>query len=188
MASCTLTQGFLTECLDGQAGARDIFFANFADLDSLLTINSDGVVTAFPAGVTLYRYSGTQNSISAGNAPVPSRENGTMFYNHTATLKVPKQNAAKHKEILGILARARLVAFVRLASNEIIMLGYESGLYLDPASNASSGLASGDFEGYDLSWLGEEPNPGRFLQAYTQYPFDNYAADVTIDPPFVPVS
>lgn len=188
MASCTLTQGFLTECLDGIAGARGIFFANYADLESLLTINAEGVVTAFPSGVTLYRYQGTKNSISAGNSPVPSQENGTMYYTHTATLKVPKQSATKHKEILSILARARVVAFVWLASGEIIMLGYEDGLFLDPASNAGSGLAKGDFEGYDLTFTAEEPNPGRFLQAYTQFPFDNYAADVTISPPFEVVS
>lgn len=186
MPTCTLTQGFLTDCLDGIAGARGIFFANYSDLESQLTINSDGVVTAMP-NVTLYRYTGTKNSISAGNAPVPSRENGTLYFNHTATLKVPKQTAPKHKEILNILSRARLVAFVWLASNEIIMLGYEDGLFLDPASSAGSGLAKGDFEGYDLTFTGEEPNPGRFMQAYTQFPFDNYAG-VEIDPPFEPVS
>ena len=186
MPSCTLTQGFLTDCLDGIAGARGIFFANYSDLESQLTIDNDGIVTDIPV-VTLYRYTGTKNSISAGNAPVPSRENGTMYYNHTATIKVPKQNATKHKEILGILARARVVAFVWLASNEIIMLGYEDGLFLDPASNAGSGLAKGDFEGYDLTFIGEEPNQGRFLQAYTQFPFDNYV-DVTLDPPFEVIS
>ena len=187
MPSCLITQGNIAACLEGNPGGIELFLANYADLNGQVTIDPDtGVVTDLPE-VTLYRYEGTRNSVSAANAPVSNLDNASLYYNHTCTIKIAGQNAERHFEILGKVARARMVIFARLASQKIVMLGYETGMYLDPASTAGSGLAKGDFDGYELTFSAEEPNPARFLEPFTTEPFDNYA-DVTLDPPYVVVS
>ena len=187
MPTCTITSGNIAACLEGNPGGIELFLANFADLQDQVTIDPNtGVVTALPE-VTLYRYEGTRNSVSAVNAPVSNLDNASLYFTHTCTIKIAGQNAARHLEILGNVARARMVIFARLASQKIIMLGYETGMYLDPASTAGSGLAKGDFDGYELTFTAEEPNPGRFLAQFTTEPFDNFA-DVTLDPPYGVVS
>ena len=183
MATCDLTRGFNTGCLDGSGGGIDIFLVNYDTLFGTITYDPttgavDGLGTA-----TVYRYTGTKNSVSFTDTPAPNQENGTMAYNQTATVKIPKAEQAKHREILGIAGRAKMMVFVRTSSNQIILLGRFKGMYLDAASSAGSGLAATDFDGYNLTFSAEESEQGVYLEAYTSLPFDNFV-NITVSPDF----
>jgi hypothetical protein len=139
MPTCNLSRGFNTSCLDGSGGGIDIFLANYDDLFG--TITYDGTTGAVDAlgTATIYRYTGTKNSVSFTDTPAPNQENGTMAYNQTATVKIPKAEQEKHREILGVAGRAKMMVFVRTSSNQIILLGRFKGMYLDPASSVQQG-------------------------------------------------
>lgn len=181
MASCTLSQGFITGCLDGIAGVKNIFFGQWATFNGEVTLNASREITALPTA-TLYRYEGLRNSMSVSDVPTPSIENGTLYFAQSVTLKIGKLELDKHNEILGILSRAKTIIFVQLESDKIICIGREKGAFLS-AGNATSGAAKGDFEGYELTFTAEEPNQAPYCQAFTTEPFDNYP-DITVTPDF----
>lgn len=181
MATCSVTTGFITSCLDGIAGVKNIFVANWATFNNEVTLNASREITDLPTA-TLYRYEGLRNSMSVTDTPTPNIDNGTLYFVQNVTMKIGKLELEKHNEILGILGRAKLIIFVQLESDKIVCIGREKGAYLS-AGNAGSGLAKGDLDGYELTFTAEEPNQAPFCQAFTTEPFDNYAG-ITVTPDF----
>jgi hypothetical protein len=179
--TCSLSRGFINPCLDGVGGAKQIFIANWSTFANQITLNSSREITNLPTA-TLYRIEGLRNSISVTDSPTPNVENNTLFFTQTVTVKLGKMELEKHNEVLGVYARARMIIFVQLESDEIICIGRESGCFLT-AGSAGSGLAKGDLNGYELTFTAEEPVQAPYCQAFTTEPFDNYA-DITVTPDF----
>ena len=92
-----------------------------------------------------------------------SRQNGTIFYEPTVTVKLHKMCVNLRNE-LKLLGHARTVIIVELnmldgAGNNIaLVVGKENGMMLD-ASNAQSGTAFGDYVGQELTFKGMEQDP-----------------------------
>lgn len=177
--SCTLTQGFQTDCLEGLGGAKEIFLANWSEFDGGITIDGttamiDGLPTA-----TLYRYVPLKNSIEWNEVPTPNAENGTLFYANQLTFRMGGLDYVKRKEF-ALLAKAKLIAFVRLYSDKIVCVGREQGLFLS-GGQWGSGKALSDFAGYEFQLASDQASPCEYLEAFTTNPFDNFVT-VTVSP------
>lgn len=183
--ACNLTQGFLTDCLEGIGGVKELFLVNWENVNGGITFDgTTGEIDDLPTA-TLYRYVPLRNSGVWGEVPTPSRENGTLFYAQSVAFRIGALSAAKRKEF-NLLARAKVAIFVRLASDKIVMAGRQNGMFLD-TSNWGSGAAAGDFSGYEFTFVSEEPLPAEYTEAYTSQPFDNYP-DITVTPAYSIVS
>lgn len=178
---CLLTQGFTTDCLEGSGGVKEVFFSNWDNFDSGITFdNGTGEVDALPEA-TIYRYVPLKNSASFTDASTPSQENGTLFFAQTITLRLGGLSAAKRKEF-NLLSRAKVVMFVRTMDDQIFICGRQTGGFLS-AGQAATGQARGDFNGYEFTFTADEPLPAEKLEAYTSFPFDNFA-DITVSPAY----
>lgn len=179
--ACNLTQGFTTDCLEGLGGAKEIFLANWAEIDGGITIDgTTGMIDGLPT-FTLYRYVPLKNSIEWNEVPTPNAENGTLYYANQLTFRMGGLSADKRKEF-ALLAKAKLVAFVRLYSDKIVCLGREQGLFLS-GGQWGSGKALSDFAGYEFQLSSDQASPCEYLEAFTTNPFDNFVT-VTVSPAY----
>lgn len=179
--ACILNSGFTTECLEGSGGISEIFVANWDNFNSGITLDVvTGEIDALPTA-TLYRYVGLKNSMGHDDTPTPNAENGTYFVQQKVGIRVGGLSAAKSKEIQ-VLARAKMIIFVRTNQNKILCIGKQNGAYLSGGSGGS-GKALGDFHGYELEFTAEEPTLAIFVEAYTALPFDNFAG-ITLSPAY----
>ena len=90
--------------------------------------------------------------------------------------------APDKKKELELLSKAKVVAFVRLYDDQIMMVGRTDGAFLT-AGTYQSGKAKGDLNGYQITLTAEEPGQPDFLDEYTTLPFDNFA-DLVVTPPY----
>jgi len=112
-------------------------------------------------------------------------DNSSLFYSQVVTLRLPVLSAAKKKE-LELLAKAKLVVFVRQYNDQILMVGRTDGAYVTSLL-ANTGKAKGDFTGYEITIEAQEPAQPFVLEAYTSVPFDNFV-DVTLSPDYTVTS
>lgn len=186
MATCDLTKGFDTACLEGSGGNLDILFANFENIAYGITQDvTTGEIEGLPTA-TLYRYVANKNSITFTETPVVNPENGTIYYEQVVTFRLGGLSQEKRNEI-NILARAKVVIFIRTAMDKILLIGQTDGAILT-GGNGGSGAAKADFHGYELTFTAQEPNPANFLEAYTTTPFDNFSPDITVSPAYTVAS
>jgi hypothetical protein len=80
------------------------------------------------------------------------------------------------------MSKAKLIVFVRLYDDQILMVGRTDGAFLT-AGSYQSGKAKGDLNGYQITVNAQEPAQPDFLEAYTADPFDNFAT-ITVDPAY----
>jgi hypothetical protein len=176
MAECLLTTGFLLQCNEGVGGVKEIFIQNFEFFDGVAEFNNTGRITDLncAAATPLYRYQPNRNTGSITITPTPNLENGTLYYVQAVELTLGKLAPDKKKE-LELLSKAKVVAFVRLYDDQIMMVGRTDGAFLT-AGTYQSGKAKGDLNGYQITLTAEEPNQPDFLLEYVapEYPFDNF--------------
>jgi hypothetical protein len=175
--ACELTTGMTFDCSEGVGGIDTLYIAKLSDFATGVTVDgTTGEVDALPEA-TLFKYDLKSKLASSFTEELSNDQTGSYFYNLTVNAQFKKLSQAKQKE-LHLLAKNRVVVFVKDRNNTIWMLGRQYGLWLSGRSGAS-GQEFGDFNGYSLVFTGEEPNPAPSLEAYTTTPFDNFA-DITL--------
>jgi hypothetical protein len=176
--SCVLGRGFLLSCNEGVGGIKDIYIGLFSDFQNAITIDpTTKIITAMDAvspavRLSLYPYQANRNTGGVTIAPNANLENGTLFYTHTVEMTLGKLDNDKKVE-LEQLAKTRVVVFVRLFDDKIMMIGRQDGCFLT-AGTFSSGKARADLNGYQITLTAEEPNQPDFLAQYDDVPFDNF--------------
>lgn len=172
--SCNIANGRLEACKDSVSGLDAIYIINYGtynpDDNSLggdVTYNAtDTDMIDLIANVpTVYKY-----ELKGGNAfeeaIQSSRENGTTFFEQTLTIQLKHKDAATHKTIK-LLAYGRPNIIVRTRSNQFFIAGLQRGMDVT-AGKVSSGTALGDFNGYELTFTGQENVPANFLNCTSE--------------------
>jgi|SanBayMetagenome_1026888.scaffolds.fasta_scaffold39951_2 hypothetical protein len=178
---CLLTQGFLLDCNEGVGGVKEIFFCNWEDFQSGVTTDpATGLVDGLPTA-TIFRYQPNRNTGALTVVPTANLENGTLYYDQTVELTLGKLSNFKKQELEN-MSKAKLIVFVRLYDDQILMVGRTDGAFLTSGSY-QSGKAKGDLNGYQITVNAQEPAQPDFLEAYTADPFDNFAT-ITVDPAY----
>lgn len=168
--ACELTRGFTLDCNEGVGGVKDIYLANWSSFDGSVVV-TNGVITTLPTA-DVFRYQPNRNTGALTITPTSNLENGTLYYMHVIEMTLGKL-AVNKKEELELLSKAKVVAFVRLFDDNILMCGRTDGMFLT-AGTYQSGKAKGDLNGYTLTLTAEEPNQPEFLQ-FDEDPFGQYA-------------
>jgi hypothetical protein len=152
---CVLTQGFAIGCSDSVGGITEFIIGNFGDLG---TITEDATgITAISGAAFAYTYEAEKATSTLAEAITVSRENGTVFYEQTASYILNKTSQAKRNEIK-LLAQAKLAVIVKDKNGVYWLMGQASGVRLEP-STTEWGTAMGDRNGYTLNFKSEEISP-----------------------------
>lgn len=171
--SCVLSRGFLLSCNEGVGGVKQIYIGNYSDFANGGIEFTSGIITDLPSA-TIFPYEANRNTGGVTIAPNANLENGTLYYTHTVEMTLGKLDPDKKAE-LEQLAKTRVVAFVRLFDDQIMMVGRQDGCFLT-AGTFGSGKARADLNGYQITLTAEEPLQPDFLQPYgvDQVPFENF--------------
>lgn len=173
---CLLTTGFNLACGKPAGGIKEIYFANWTDVDGLLTFSSTaganfGRVTDFPADLELFKYKLDQQSASFACTQSYSKDNQSSFWTHTVTFKRRGIEQALINELYN-MTQGKIVAILRDENDAFFVLGYERGLDMTGGGGFASGTALGDMNGSDWVLTGDQKSPLVQCVNYTSTPFD----------------
>ena len=150
--SCNLTQGFEVGCGDGVGGVVEFLIGNHATQGEV-TVNASGMVSAIAGSAFMYSYEAEKATSTLKEVATVSRENGTTYYDQTATYILNKTSQEKRNEIR-LLAQARLSVIVKDKNGKYWLMGEEAGIRL-LTGEADWGTAMADRNGYTLNFAGE---------------------------------
>jgi hypothetical protein len=175
--SCDIANGRLEQCKDSISGLQAIYFVNYGsfnpdpapsgDVTYSATLGLEDLITGIASmGLTdIYKYE-LKGANSFETAIQTSRDNGTTFFEQTLTVQFKRQDAVTHKNIK-MLAYGRPQIIVRTNGNQFFLAGLFRGMDAS-AGTISSGTALGDFNGYGLTFMGQEIRPANFLDCTTE--------------------
>lgn len=154
--SCALTTGFTLDCRNSNGGIEAVYFTELENKSSL-SASANGVIDTFTLASTkqFFKYElRKKTSIFEQNIQV-NNENGTVFYEQTLTVKLDKLESTKRNEIL-LLAQNNLFIIIKDNNGKYWLMGETRGGLLN-GGKGSTGTAYGDMSGFELTFMGEEP-------------------------------
>jgi hypothetical protein len=107
--------------------------------------------------VDFLKFETLRNSISFEQPSSINLENGSTFYTHTLQFQIPKQDTAKRNKLYQLAAgNGKFLAVVKDMNGQYWISGLQSDGSMNVAlqistSNAMSGKAKGDMNGYDVT-------------------------------------
>lgn len=161
--SCILTSSMALACRDSVGGIKRIYVTELENKNSIVA--SAGVITTFTliTGKRFWTYDFLKETGEMTEKIQTSVENGSLHYEQEVKIRLHKIEVAKRNEFI-LLAKNRLMV-IGLDRNGIYwLMGEANGLDLAP-SDRKWGKAMGDFNGYDLSFLGKEEAPAQQVTA-----------------------
>ena len=154
--ACALTQGFVLDCKESVGGIKSVRFVEFDNVASIAY--AAGVATlTMVASKKFWKYAQVRETSSFTETITANVQNGTIFYSQELTVILNKLAAATRNEIL-LLAKNRLMAIVEDMNGNFWLLGAKNGLDIT-GGNSATGTASGDRNGYTLTFQAMEADP-----------------------------
>lgn len=154
--ACALTQGFVLDCKESVGGIKSVRFVEFDNVASIAY--AAGVATlTMVASKKFWKYAQVRETSSFTETITANVQNGTIFYSQELTVILNKLAAATRNEIL-LLAKNRLMAIVEDMNGNFWLLGAKNGLDIT-GGNSATGTASGDRNGYTLTFVAQEADP-----------------------------
>ena len=154
--ACALTQGFVLDCKESVGGIKSVRFVEFDNVASIAY--AAGVATlTMVASKKFWKYAQVRETSSFTETITANVQNGTIFYQQELTVILNKLAAATRNEIL-LLAKNRLMAIVEDMNGNFWLLGAKNGLDIT-GGNSATGTASGDRNGYTLTFVAQEADP-----------------------------
>lgn len=154
--ACALTQGFVLDCKESVGGIKSVRFVEFDNVASITY--AAGVATlTMVASKKFWKYAQVRETSSFTETITANVQNGTIFYQQELTVILNKLAAATRNEIL-LLAKNRLMAIVEDMNGSYWLLGAKNGLDIT-GGNSATGTASGDRNGYTLTFQAMEADP-----------------------------
>jgi len=161
--ACDITSGFTLGCRDNSGGIRNIYILS-GSVDTI-TEDSDGLISDLSGSGTFYKFELTKNTGDLTEAPTPSLENGTVFYEQTLNVAFHKLQSSIRNQVKVLAQNPDLKIIVETNNgNEspytgrYFLVGRYRGATLS-AGSATSGTTFGDANQYALTFQGLEPEP-----------------------------
>lgn len=175
--ACLISHGRTEQCKDSISGIQAIYFINFGDFNPDpvagggdvtydATVGYEDQITAIGGSIaSIYKFElkGQNGFDTTVNT---SRDNGTTFFTQTLTVQLKRQDPVFHKQFK-ILAYGRPHIVVRTNGNQFFLAGLYRGCDAT-AGSVNSGVAYGDFNGYQLTFEAMEEKPANFLDCATE--------------------
>jgi formyltetrahydrofolate synthetase len=154
--ACALTQGFVLDCKESLGGVKSVRFVEFDNVASIAYATGVATLT-MDAGKKFWLYSQVRETSSLTETITANVQNGTIFYQQEVVVVLNKLAAATRNEIL-LLAKNRLMAIVEDMNGAYWLIGAKNGLDIT-SGNSATGTASGDRNGYSLTFQAMEADP-----------------------------
>ena len=155
--SCTLiTSGILKNCDNNVGGITNIYITDF---DNVLSVTSStGLISAIgmASGTQFYEYEFIKNTSTFSEKGTIAIENGTAFFEQTVTLKLAKRQKTTRNNI-ALLLHKELAIIVLDSNGTYWLVGEVRGANVSDVPS-ESGTNAGDFNGYTITFIGQEPN------------------------------
>ena len=161
MSCSNLTAGFTLDCNDSNGGMESIFIANgpvqsITETAGLITAITVGGAALVPAD--FFEFKTPRQTSSLTETQTPSQENGTVTYDQALTMVFNKMEATKRNQLLLMAEATSLVVVAKDANGKYWSIGIERGAFMTSGS-ATSGVAYGDRNGYEVVVSGMEKSP-----------------------------
>ena len=161
--ACDITSGFTLGCRDNSGGIKNIYILS-GSISSISEV-SDGLIGGITGSGTFYKFELTKNTGDLTEAPTPSLENGTVFYESTLNVAFHKLQSSIRNQVK-VLAQNPDLKIIVETNNGIespytgryFLMGRYRGATLS-AGSATTGTAFGDANQYALTFQGLEPEP-----------------------------
>lgn len=153
---CTLTATIAAECKDGKSGISKIWAVERNSADT--TTEVAGVITAMvlDGARAFFGWNFAKDSAKYDMDIVPSIETGTETYAHKANFKFYQYETTKRNE-MKLAAQASLWMIALDFNGKYWLLGKDRGMDMQ-ASTVTSGAKIGEFNGFELNFMSEEPD------------------------------
>ena len=164
--ACLIANGRQEACKDSLSGLDAIYFINYGDITAKTYDVTDTDMIATVTGVSnLYKFE-LKGTNSFEQTITSSRENGTTFVEQTLAIQLKKQDAATTKTVK-LLSYGRPNIVVKDNNGNFFLAGLERGMDVTTGT-ISNGSALGDFNGYSLTFVGQEKIAANFLDCSTE--------------------
>ena len=167
--ACDITSVFTLGCRDNSGGIKNIFIL-YGSIDAITEV-SDGLISDISGSGTFFKYELTKNTGDLTEAPTPSLENGTVYYEQTVNAAFHKLQASIRNQVKVLAQNPDLKIVVETNNGEetpytgkFFLVGRYRGATLS-AGSATSGTAFGDANQYALTFQGLEPQPMDEIQS-----------------------
>lgn len=161
--SCDITSGFTLACRDNSGGIKNIYILS-GSISNVAEV-SDGLISGITGSGSFYKFELTKNTGDLTEAPTPSLEAGTVFYEQTLNVAFHKLQSSIRNQVK-VLAQNPDLKIIVETNNGIespftgryFLVGRYRGATLS-AGSATTGTAFGDANQYALTFQGLEPEP-----------------------------
>ena len=168
MSTCDITSGFTLGCRDNSGGIKNVYILSGSI--SAISEVSDGLISGISGSGVFYKFELTRQTGDYTEAPTPSLENGTVYYEQTLNVAFHKIQSSIRNQVK-VLAQNPDLSIVVETNNgsespytgRYFLLGRYRGMSLS-AGSATTGTAFGDANQYSLTFSGQEPEPADEIQ------------------------
>ena len=158
--TCNLTDGYVLGC-SSIGGVEKLWLGEWEDVVAYQQ-SANGTITGLTSGFTVYEFEQDIEHAGLTQAGNYDRNNGTVFYESTVSLKMIGLDADVRERLVE-LGRAPLIGIVKSNAGDYYLCGIETAGRAS-AGDASLGVALGDMNGVNLSISWKSSN-GVFLMA-----------------------
>lgn len=151
-------------CKDAIGGVKRIWAREF-DADIFGTV-SNGALSQAESAAVFRSFEVTKNSSYLTETVTASVENGTVFYSQEISITLPKLTAGDQAELYD-LAKSRLHIIVQDNNDNYWVCGLRRGVEMTGGTH-QTGTATGDLNGYQLTFTAEEAIPAPSIASDAQ--------------------
>jgi len=165
--SCYISSGVALGCSDGIGGIKSIWVlgatgATAPDVTAVSISGSTGPITGITGSGTWFNFELKRNTSSLTQEVQKNYENGSIFFNQTLTAVLYKYDQDKRNQ-LKVLSQNDQLQIIAVDQNDVqYYLGQVNGMYLSGGS-AATGTNLSDRNGFELIFLGNEPQPANVI-------------------------
>ena len=151
--SCLINSALALDCMNAMGGLKTAYFLG-GEITATTVVA--GEITAITGTGSFYEYQLAKDTAFFNEAINVSNTAGTVFYEGVLTIVLQKMDAEKRNQIL-LLAQNRDLRIAFVDQQDVTwVMGLVRGSVMS-ASNAASGTAVADLNGYTLSFTAQEP-------------------------------
>ena len=154
---CIIVEGVTLDCRQGAGGVDKIYLTEWANVASVTSASGSISAIGMNSGKKFWEVQLEMEDALFNEDATISVENGTTFYAQTLTFSVYKMTA-KNRNIVRLLTQNRLAVIVKDMDGVFRLSGETRAMHLT-ASASTTGKASGDKNGYNITLTGKEPLP-----------------------------
>jgi hypothetical protein len=151
--ACLINSALALDCMNAMGGLKTAYFLG-GEITSTTVVA--GEITAIAGTGSFYEYQLAKDTAFFAEAINVSNTAGTVYYEGVLTVVLQKMDADKRNQIL-LLAQNRDLRIAFVDQQDVTwVMGLTRGAVMS-ASNAATGTAVADMNGYTLSFTAQEP-------------------------------